>query len=55
MRDLETEFPVYAITMHAYLEQLMIMTGAQRCTIRRARERLESGKLSCDYIINLGT
>lgn len=54
MRDLETIFPVYAMTMHAYLEQLMIMTGAQRCTIRRARERLDDGKLSCDYIINLG-
>lgn len=54
MRDLETSFPVYAMTMHAYLEQLMIMTGAQRCTIRRARERLDNGKLSCDYIINLG-
>lgn len=55
MRDLETSYPVYAMTMHAYLEQLMIMTGAQRCTIRRARERLENNKLSCDYIINLGT
>lgn len=55
MRDLETSYPVYAMTMHAYLEQLMIMTGAQRCTIRRAHERLENNKLSCDYIINLGT
>ena len=55
MRDLETSFPIYAMTMHAYLEQLMIMTGAQRCTIRRAREKLDGGKLSCDYIINLGT
>lgn len=55
MRGLETEFTVYAMTMHAYLEQLMIMTGAQRCTIRRARERLDDGKLACDYIINLGT
>ncbi len=55
MRDLETSYPVYAMTMHAYLEQLMIMTGAQRCTIRRAHEQLENNKLSCDYIINLGT
>ena len=55
MRDLETNFPVYAMTMHAYLEQLMIMTGAQRCTIRRSHEKLDGGKLACDYIINLGT
>lgn len=55
LRDLETGFPVYTMMMHAYLEQLMFMTGAKTCTIQRENERQENGKLSCDYIINLGT
>lgn len=55
MRDLETGFSVYAMMMHAYLEQLMFMTGAKNCTIQRAQERLANGKLSCNYIIELGS
>lgn len=55
MRGLETEFPLFAITMHAYLEQLMVMAGAQRSTIQRAQEQFLDGKLSCDYVVNLGT
>jgi hypothetical protein len=54
MRTLETSSPVYAMIMHAYLEQLMFMVGAKTCTIQREHEQLQDGKLSCDYIINLG-
>src|SRR5262249_4274505 len=39
MRDLETSHQLYAITLQAYLEQLMVMAGATRCTVQRARER----------------
>lgn len=54
LRGMETSFPLYFVTMQAYLEQLMIMAGAPRCTIARAREQLTDGRLSCDYIVNLG-
>lgn len=54
MRGLETEFSVYSIMMHAYLEQLMVMTGAKTCTIQRAHEQQDSGKISCDFIVQLG-
>ena len=54
MRNLETSFPVYAVTMHAYLEQLMVMAGAKSCTVQREHESLQDGKLSCDFVINFG-
>ena len=54
LRGLETHFAVYAMMMHAYLEQLMFMTGAKNCTIQRDHEQLANGKLSCDYTIQLG-
>lgn len=54
LRDLETSFPVYTIMVHAYLEQLMFMTGAKSCTIQRGNERQISGKFACDYTVNLG-
>ena len=54
LRDLETQFSVYAMMMHAYLEQLMFMTGAKSCTIQRGHKTLENGKLSCDYTVQLG-
>ncbi len=52
MRDLETGFPLHALMMQAYLEQLMIMSGAQRCTVQREKENFRSGRLSCDYVVN---
>lgn len=53
MRGLETTFPLFAAMVHAYLEQMLSMAGAQRYTIMRAGERLVDGKLGCDYIIDL--
>ncbi len=55
MRDLETTSRLYAIIMHAYLEQLLIMAGAQNSKVQRGKEQLQNGKLSCDYLIDLGT
>ena len=52
LRELETNAPLLAMAMHAYLEQIMAMTGAEKCTITRGKERLIAGKLSCDYQIN---
>lgn len=54
MRDLETGSAVYAVMMHAYLEQLMFMAGAKSCIIQREHEEVADGKLSCDFVINLG-
>lgn len=53
LRGLETTSLVFAMIMHAYLEQLMLMTGAQNCTIQRTRERHSDGRFSCDYLISL--
>ena len=53
MRDLETSFPVYAVAMHAYLEQVLIMAGARQVVIERRNEQLRDGKLSCDYLVDL--
>jgi hypothetical protein len=52
MRDLETQFPLITLTMHAYLEQLMLMSGAQACTVQRTKEQSRDGKLACEYIIS---
>lgn len=54
LRDLETSFPLYTVILQAYLEQLMIMAGAPRCTVQRTHEQLADGKLSCDYLVRLG-
>ena len=37
LRDMETSSPLYFVTLQAYLEQLMIIAVAPRCTIERAR------------------
>ncbi len=52
MRDLETQFPLHTLTMHAYLEQLMLMAGAQACTVQRTKEQFRDGKLACEYIVS---
>jgi hypothetical protein len=52
MRDLETHFTLLTLTMHAYLEQLMIMSGAQGCTVQRTKEQLTDGRLCCDYLLS---
>ncbi len=52
MRDMETRCTLLTLTMHAYLEQLMLMSGAQNCTVQRSGELLENDKLRCDYIIS---
>lgn len=54
MLELETTYTVYAMMMHAYLEQLMVMAGAKTCTIQRSRERLLYGKLSCEFLVDFG-
>lgn len=51
MRGLETTNPIHAITMQAYFEQLMLMAGAQQCSVQRTREEIRDGKISCDYIV----
>src|SRR5262249_7213635 len=51
LRDLETTNPLFAITTQAYLDQLMHMSGAQHCVVQRENERVNDGKLSCDYAI----
>lgn len=51
MRDLETQFPLHTLTMHAYLEQILLMAGAKNLVIQRANEVSQRGKLSCDYSV----
>lgn len=52
MRDLETSSSIYAMTVHAYIEQLLIMTGAQTSTVQRLRETHRDTRLSCDFAIS---
>ena len=52
MRELQTEFPILATVMLAYIEQILDMAGAEKFTIQRGKELLMLGKLSCDYQIN---
>ncbi len=52
MRDLHTEFPIFALVMLAYIEQILDMAGAENCTVQRGKELLMLGRLSCDYQIS---
>jgi hypothetical protein len=54
LRDLDTHFPIYSIAMHAYLEQVLSMAGARQVSITRTLVKIREGKLSCDYLIDLG-
>lgn len=54
LRDLETHFPVYAMALQAYLEQVLHMSGAPHATITRVRQQLRDGKLSADFLVDLG-
>lgn len=49
LRDLETSSNIYAITVQAYLEQVLNMAGALSVTVHRQKELLKDGRLSCDY------
>lgn len=49
LRDLETSSNIYALTVQAYLEQVLNMAGALSVTVHRQKELLKDGRLSCDY------
>lgn len=51
MRDLETQFPLHVPILHGYLEQILLMAGAQQLVILRANEFSQYGKLHCDYLV----
>lgn len=51
LRELETNSSVFTIVVHAYLEQLIVMAGAERCVVQRSKEQLIFGRLSCDYLV----
>ncbi len=53
LRNLDATDPIYLITLHAYIEQLLIMAGAQKSSVQRRRESHLDGRLACDYLVTL--
>jgi len=53
LHDLETNFSIHVRILQAYLEQILHMVGAKGCTVTRAQEEHNSGKLSCSYTVEL--
>lgn len=53
LRNLNAADPIYLVTLHAYIEQLLIMAGAQKATVQRRRESHLDGRLACDYLVTL--
>lgn len=54
LRGLESTAPIYLVTLHAYMEQLLVMVGAVKSSVQRRRESHLDGRLSCDYLVTLG-
>lgn len=54
LRGLESTAPIYLVTLHAYMEQLLIMVGAVKSSVQRRRESHLDGRLSCDFLVTLG-
>ncbi len=53
LRGLESTAPIYLVTLHAYMEQLLVMVGAVKSSVQRRRESHLDGHLSCDYLVTL--
>lgn len=51
IRDFETKSMIFAPMIHAFIEQLLIMTGAQKLLVTRVRDSRRDGFMSCDYLI----
>jgi hypothetical protein len=55
LRNLETNFTLFAISIHSYIEQVLQMTGARDIEVQRLRETLFGGRLSCDYRVHFAS
>ena len=55
LRNLETGFGLFAITIHAYIEQVLQLTGARDVDVQRLRETLFGGRLSCEYRVRFAS
>lgn len=53
LRGLESGHSFLTMVVHAYIEQLMAMAGADACTVQRSSEQQTRGLLSCDFLITL--
>jgi hypothetical protein len=53
LQDLESSYPLHTTILHAYLEQILHMSGAKDCSVRRLQEEQRAGKLYCSYCIEL--
>jgi len=51
LREFPTVSTIYAVVCEAYVEQLFTMVTAGRVEVRRLREQLSNGLLSCDYTL----
>lgn len=51
VRDFESRSMIFAPMIHAFIEQLLIMTGAQKLLVTRVRDSRRDGFMSCDYLI----
>lgn len=51
VREFESKSMIFAPMIHAFIEQLLIMTGAQKLLVTRVRDGRRDGLMSCDYLI----
>ena len=51
VRDFETKSLIYASVIQAMIEQLLIMTGAQKLLVTRVRDGRRDGVMVCDYLM----
>lgn len=55
LRNLETNFSLFAITIQAYIEQVLLLTGARAVEVQRLRDTLFGGRLSCEYRVRFAS
>lgn len=46
----ETDHQVFAVLLHAFIEQLLVMTGARDLVVQRTRIEHSRNQLSCDLV-----
>lgn len=51
VRDFESRSMIFAPVIHAFIEQLLSMTGAQKLLVTRVRDGRRDGLMSCDYLM----
>lgn len=51
LRDFDARSMIHVIALHAFLEQLLTLAGAQRLLVTRVRDGRRDGLVTCDYLM----